>query len=155
VFKTGILAKGWGKGPILVNTLQAEPQALFEDPLHPPASASKLATTGVNRDTLYVMGWLDLSKGSLVLHVPDMAGRYYSVQFTDAAKNTNFATSAHARPARRSGTISLQGQTGEDRYRAACSRYLRRIDRSSSWAGCSWKATATLRPLMALQRRYT
>jgi hypothetical protein len=31
-----------------------------------------LATTGVNRDTLYVVGWLNLSKGSLVLHVPDI-----------------------------------------------------------------------------------
>jgi len=26
-----------------------------------------------------------------VLHVPDMAGRYYSVQFTDPSKNVNFA----------------------------------------------------------------
>jgi hypothetical protein len=44
-----------------------------------------LATTGANRDTLGVVGWLELSKGSLVLHVPDMAGRYYSVQFTGPA----------------------------------------------------------------------
>jgi hypothetical protein len=29
------------------------------------------------------VGWLDLSKGPLVLHVPDFSGRYYSVQFTD------------------------------------------------------------------------
>jgi hypothetical protein len=36
-------------------------------------------------------GWLDLSKGPQVLHVPDMAGRYYSVQFTDPSNNTNFA----------------------------------------------------------------
>ncbi|GHO59146.1 hypothetical protein KSB_76210 [Ktedonobacter robiniae] len=32
---------------------------------------------------LYIGGWLDLSKGPQVLHVPDMAGRYYSVQFTE------------------------------------------------------------------------
>ena len=25
------------------------------------------------------------------MHVPDMAGRYYSVQFTDPSNNTNFA----------------------------------------------------------------
>jgi hypothetical protein len=36
-------------------------------------------------------GWLDLSKGPHVLHVPDMNDRYYSVQFTDPSKNTNFA----------------------------------------------------------------
>ncbi len=91
VFKRAILAKGFGDGPIPVNTLYTEPQTLFADPLHAPASASKLATTGVNRDTLMTAGWLDLSKGPQVLHVPDMAGRYYSVQFTDPSYNTNFA----------------------------------------------------------------
>ncbi len=53
-------------------------------------------TVGVNHDTLATVGWLDLRKGPLVLHVPDMngpdsSGRYYSVQFTDPSKNTNFA----------------------------------------------------------------
>jgi hypothetical protein len=91
VYKRAILAKGFGDGPIPVNTLYTEPQALFADPLHPPTSASTLATTGVNRDTLYVAGWLNLSKGPLVLHVPDFSGRYYSVQFTDPSNNTNFA----------------------------------------------------------------
>ena len=91
VFKWAILVKGFGDGPIPVNTLYTEPQALFADPLHPPASASKLATTGVNRDTLPTVGWLNLRKGPQILHVPDMAGRYYSVQFTDPSNNTNFA----------------------------------------------------------------
>lgn len=91
VFKRAILTQGIGNGPIPLNTVQTVPQRLFADPLHPPASASKLVTTGVNRDTLGVVGWLDLSKRSLVLHVPDMADRYYSVQFTDPSKNTNFA----------------------------------------------------------------
>lgn len=91
VFKRGILSHGIGEGPIPVNTLSTEPQALFADPLHPPASASKLITTGVNRDTLLTAGWLDLSKGPQVLHIPVMDGRYYSVQFTDPSKNTNFA----------------------------------------------------------------
>lgn len=91
VYKRAILVKGFGDGPIPVNTLYTEPQTLFADPLHPPASASKLATTGVNRDTLLTVGWLDLSKGPLVLHVPETNGRYYSVQFTDPSKNTNFA----------------------------------------------------------------
>ena len=90
VYRRGILVEGGGDGPIPVNTLYTEPQALFADPLHPPASASKLWTTGVNRDTLYTVGWLDLSKGPQVLHVPDMAGRYYSVQLTDPSNNTNF-----------------------------------------------------------------
>jgi hypothetical protein len=90
-FKRGLLMKGFGGGPIPVNTLYTEPQELFADPLHAPASASKLATTGVNRDTLPTVGWLDLSKGPQVLHVPDFSGRYYSVQFTNPSKNTVFA----------------------------------------------------------------
>jgi hypothetical protein len=91
VYKRAILVKGGGDGPIPINTLYTEPQMLFADPLHAPASASKLMTTGVNHDTLVTVGWLDLSKGPQVLHVPDMAGRYYSVQFTNPSDNTNFA----------------------------------------------------------------
>lgn len=91
VYKRGILVQGGGDGPIPVNTLYTQSQALFADPLHPPASASKLMTTGVNRDTLPTVGWLDLRKGPQVLHVPDFSDRYYSVQFTDPSKNTNFA----------------------------------------------------------------
>jgi len=91
VYKRAILAHGVGNGPILLNTLQAVPEALFADPIGAAGSASKLATRGVNRDTLYVVGWLDLSKGAQVMHVPDMMGRYYSVQFADPSTNTTFA----------------------------------------------------------------
>ena len=91
VYKRAILVKGFGDGPIPVNTLYTEPQGFFADPFSLPASAPKVATTGVNRDTLYIAGWLDLSKGPLVLSVPDFSGRYYSVQFTVPSKNINFA----------------------------------------------------------------
>ena len=91
LYKRAILGKGFGDGPIPVNTLQTEPQTLFADPIHPPASASNLATTGVNHDTLLTVGWLDLSKGPQILHVPNMSDRYYSVQFTDPSNNTVFA----------------------------------------------------------------
>ncbi|MGH9411052.1 MAG: DUF1254 domain-containing protein, partial [Vicinamibacterales bacterium] len=76
--------------PIPINTLYTPAPALFADPLHPPASVSKLWTTGVNHDTFPTAGVLDLGKGPQILHVPDTAGRYYSVQFTDP-NNTNFA----------------------------------------------------------------
>jgi hypothetical protein len=91
VYKRAILVTGFGEGPIPINTLWTEPQTLFADPLQAPASASKLAITGVNRDTLLTVGWLDLCKGPQVLHVPNMAGRYYGVQFTNPSNNTNFA----------------------------------------------------------------
>ena len=92
VYKRALLVKGFGDGPIPVNTLYTEPQKLFAEPLtSQTASSSNLMTVGVNHDTLSTAGWLDLSKGPLVLHVPDMNDRYYSVQFTDPSKNTNFA----------------------------------------------------------------
>jgi hypothetical protein len=90
VYKRAIL-NGGGEGPVPVNTLYTEPESLFADPIHLPANASKWWTTGVNRDTLLTLGWLDLSKGPQVLHVPDFSGRYYSVQFTDPSKGINFA----------------------------------------------------------------
>jgi hypothetical protein len=92
VYKRAILVKGFGEGPIPVNTLYTESQKLFAEPItSQSASGSNLATVGANHDTLYIGGWLDLSQGPQVLHVPDMAGRYYSVQFTDPSYNTNFA----------------------------------------------------------------
>jgi hypothetical protein len=92
VYKRAILVQGAGDGPIPVNTLYTESQALFADPLHKLASTPRVMTSGVNRDTLMTLGWLDLRKGPLVLHVPDMKDRYYSVQFTNPLKNTIFAT---------------------------------------------------------------
>jgi hypothetical protein len=90
LYKRAILNQGFGEGPIPINTLYVEPQTLFADPLQTPASGSKLATTGVNRDTLLTIGWLDLSSEPQVLHVPDFSSRYYSMQFTDPF-NVNFA----------------------------------------------------------------
>ena len=92
VYKRAILVKGFGDGPIPVNTFYTEPQNLFANPLaSQTASSSNLMTVGVNHDTLATVAWIDLSRGPLILHVPDMAGRYYSVQLTDPSKNTNFA----------------------------------------------------------------
>ena len=91
VYKRAILTRGAGEGPIPVNTLYTEPQAVFADPLQKLASASRVMTSGVNRDTLLTLGWLDLGQGPLALHVPAMDDRYYSVQFTDPSKNINFA----------------------------------------------------------------
>ncbi len=92
VYKRALLVKGFGEGPIPVNTLYTQPQKLFAEPLTlQTASSSNSATAGMNHDTLLTVGWLDLRKEPLVLHVPDMNDRYYSVQLTDPSKNTNFA----------------------------------------------------------------
>lgn len=84
-YKRAVLVHGLGGGPIPVNTLYAAPTLSS-----PSAPNSSLLATGT-RDVLYVGGWLDLSKEPQVLHVPDMAGRYYSVQFTDPSDGADFA----------------------------------------------------------------
>ena len=118
VYKRAILVKGFGEGPIPVNTLYTEPQAVFADPLRAaPTSGSNLITTGVNRDTLLMVGWLDLRKGPQVLHVPDMGGRYYSVQLTDPSNNTNLPTWANAPQGPRLATTLLVAPAGQDPYR--------------------------------------
>jgi hypothetical protein len=90
VFRRAILVNGLGEGPVPINTLYTESRELFADPVG-MQSRAKSATAGMNRDTLYVVGWLDLTRGAQVLHVPEMSGRYYSIQFTDPSKNVNFS----------------------------------------------------------------
>jgi hypothetical protein len=86
------LVKGFGDGPVPVNTLYTQPEALFADPFASlPPGSSQLMSYGTNRDTLYTVGVLDLSVGPQVLRVPDMADRYYAVQLTDPSDGTNFA----------------------------------------------------------------
>ncbi len=84
IYKRAIIDQGFGDGPIPVNTLYTEPPALFAEPLAlQSTSGSNLMTVGVNHDTLLMVGWLNLSNGPQVLHVPNFSNRYYSVQFTD------------------------------------------------------------------------
>ncbi len=91
-YKRALLTKGFGDGPIPINSLHTQPQKLFAEPLVAQAiSGLNPLTVGVNHDTLLTAGWLDLRQEPLVLHVPDMGDRYYSVQFTDPSKNTVFA----------------------------------------------------------------
>ncbi|KHL05693.1 hypothetical protein LK10_00090 [Sinomonas humi] len=84
-YKRAILKRGFGDGPIPVNTLYAAPTTSS-----PSVGTGSLLATGTN-DVLYIGGWLDLREGPQVLHVPDTAGRYYSLQFTSPSDSANFA----------------------------------------------------------------
>jgi hypothetical protein len=79
VARRAVVERGLGieAGGIPINTLYAMP-ALAS----PSLSKSPWVLTG-NRDTLYTVGGLDLSNGPQVLHVPDMDGRYYSIELVD------------------------------------------------------------------------
>ncbi|HYK95142.1 MAG TPA: DUF1254 domain-containing protein [Candidatus Dormibacteraeota bacterium] len=84
-FKRAILKHGFGGGPIPVNTLYAVRTRSSES-----ASSGSLMAVGTD-DVVYIGGWLDLRAGPQVLHVPEMAGRYYSVQLTDPTNGGNVA----------------------------------------------------------------
>lgn len=116
VYKRALLASGFGDGPIPINTLHTQPQRLFADPLAAlSASRGSVMTRGVNRDTLLTAGWLDLSAGPLVLHVPDMGDRYYSVQLTDPANNTVFAYVGTRTTGTKAGDYVITGPGGAGR----------------------------------------
>ncbi|MGM7776001.1 DUF1254 domain-containing protein [Arthrobacter sp. KNU-44] len=102
-FKRAILKHGFGEGPIPVNTLYAVPGTSS-----PSTSRGSLMATGAD-DLLYVGGWLDLSEGPQVLHIPDMSGRYFSVQFTDSSKSTNFAYVGKRTTGTKAGDFLLSG----------------------------------------------
>lgn len=110
VFKRAILVKGFGDGPIPVNTLYVQSERSFADPVG-AAAGSALATTGVNRDTLMSAGWLDLRQGPQILHVPDSSDRYCSVQLTDPFTNTTFAYVGTRTTGSQAGDYLITGPT--------------------------------------------
>jgi hypothetical protein len=67
---------GMGRGPMnTINNFKDFPNASFIDIVRP------------NVDTLYSAAYLDLTKEPLVLKVPAIADRYFSLQFIDAYSN--------------------------------------------------------------------
>jgi hypothetical protein len=102
-FRSAIVKRGFSGGPIPVNTLYAEPKVSSAS-----ASSGSIMGTGTD-DVLYVAGWLDLRNGPLVLHVPDMANRYYSVQLTDPSTSANFAYVGKRTTGTRAGDFLLSG----------------------------------------------
>ena len=110
VYKRAILVKGFGDGPIPVNTLYTQSQKSFAEPLTlQTGSSSNSVTAGVNHDTLLTVGWVDLRQEPLVLHVPAMSERYYSVQFTNPSKNTNFAYAGTRTTGTQAGDFLISG----------------------------------------------
>jgi len=74
-----VTQKGLGDGSgIPVNTLYTVPRLAS-----PSTTKSSVLIDGTNHDTLYTVGLLDLSKHPELLHVPNMHGRYYSIEFVN------------------------------------------------------------------------
>ena len=88
----------------VVGAVYARSQILMEKdtnpgaPLHAPLNTFNvypgLATPGAaidftpNNDTVYGLAWLDLSQGPVLLTIPEVPDRYWTVQATDWALNT-------------------------------------------------------------------
>jgi len=88
---------------IPVNTLYVMPT------LASPTTIQKSRMlAGANNDTLYAVGWLDLGSEPEILQVPDTAGRYYSIEFIDAAGNV-FAYVGRRTTGTRAGRFLISG----------------------------------------------
>jgi hypothetical protein len=82
-----ITQNGLGRGSgIPVNTLYTVPNLASPD-----TTKSAVLLDGTNHDTLYTIGWLDLSGDPQQLRTPDMQGRYYSIELVDPSDGTVFA----------------------------------------------------------------
>jgi hypothetical protein len=70
---------------MLINPADKENRFYHFSQLFTPAA--KMAVSA-NVDTLMSTAWLDFSGGPMVLHVPDMHGRYWVIQFNDFYTNS-------------------------------------------------------------------
>jgi hypothetical protein len=87
-FSVGAAAYVYGVPPLSVGA------TVRRFPANTLISVAKLVEPAVktvvlpNHDTAYTVAQLDLSRGPLVIDVPDTAGRYYVLQLLDAYSNT-------------------------------------------------------------------
>ena len=92
-----------GYQAFVVGAVYARSQILMEKDIHPNASLNAplnhfnvypgLAKPGAidftpNNDTVYGLAWLDLRQGPVLITIPEVKGRYYTIQATDWALNT-------------------------------------------------------------------
>jgi hypothetical protein len=82
-----------------------------------PATQGQLRAP--NADTLYLNAWVDLSQGPVLLDVPDMGARYYTLAFMDLyAKPYHLGTRTNGGKAARYALIGPSGGTVPDGYQA-------------------------------------
>ncbi len=75
-----------------------------------PATQGQLRAA--NADTLYVNAWIDLSRGPVLLDVPEMKGRYYTLAFMDHyARPWHLGTRTNGGKARRYALVGPAGGT--------------------------------------------
>jgi len=87
-----------------INTIAVYPGVLT------PATQGQLRAA--NADTLYLNAWVDLSKGPVLLEVPEMNGRYYTLAFMDLySKPHHLGTRTNGGKAARYALLGPSGGT--------------------------------------------
>ena len=96
-YTIGTQAYIYGLAPVIMQRTERV-MTTTEGPAHAPvnhfghvrylATPNETIIVTPNVDTLYSSAWLDLGKEPIVLHVPDMGGRYYCMQMLDAYTNS-------------------------------------------------------------------
>lgn len=80
-----------------------------------PATQGQLRAP--NADTLYLNAWVDLSRGPVLVEVPDMGSRYYTLAFMDLyARPWHLGTRTNGGKARRYALVGPSGGTVPDGY---------------------------------------
>lgn len=111
----------YGYAPVAMAALRAQmtgvPDATSRPgkaPINQFAHLKMLATPAARRvprpnaNTLYALAWLDLSNEPIILHVPDMADRYYLIPLYDAYSN-QFASIGSRTTGNRGGDFAIAG----------------------------------------------
>lgn len=82
-----------------------------------PATQGQLRAA--NADTLYLNAWIDLSKGPVLLEVPDMGWRYYTLAFMDLyARPHHLGTRTNGGKASKYALVGPSGGAVPDGYEA-------------------------------------
>ena len=85
-------------GFVRVKSMLLQKKAIHPDyhdyaPINTFAISKELAKPGFtdftpNSDTYYGLAWLDVSKGPIIIEIPEVSNKYWTVQATDASLNT-------------------------------------------------------------------
>lgn len=103
-----------------------------------------------------VVGCLDLAKGPQVLHVPQVRGRYYSVQFTDPSDGAAFAYAGTRTTGSQAGDylVTVPGWAGQAPSNfAAVARRSRASPTATRSAGSAAALPATWSPTTSANQR--
>ena len=112
------------------------------------------SVTTPNNDTLYSSAWLDLEGGPLVLRVPRIAGRYWSIQFLDIYTNTvEIVGAGRSGPTAQDGELKLWIARTGDSTLVPAGHQVVRLPGRDAWmlVRIEVRSEAELKDLHALQ----